>query len=375
MSERLRVGLIGCGAIAQIMHIPYLVDYDERFELRALADAHRPTLEAVAAHYHIAGQHVDWRDLVARDDLDAVVICHNGTHHASILAALDAGKHVFVEKPVTWNWREAEEVAARAAQTDRIVQVGYHKLYDPGFRYARAELQKMRDVGFGRITVLHPANELGLSPYRIRRGNGVISEGHVDPGDWQGQTRGQLEAFTGGALASLSDEVLGAKAGNPTLRLAFGIITISLIHQIYVMHAFLGAPERIISANAWRDGLSIHAQVAYPNELRVTLDWHFLSHLKDYREEYAFFGNHERVILQLPSPYFRNFPSPVIVQGGEGELAWEKRVIVSMEEAFKEELLAFHDNVRAGRQPEYGALADAVTHMCFIRDLTQALQT
>jgi len=60
--------------------------------------------------------------------------------------------------------------------------------------------------------------------------------------------------------------------------------------------------------------------------------------LKDYREEYLFVGAYDRVAMQLPSPYFKSFPSPVVVQGGEGELAWEKRITVSYEEAFKNEL-------------------------------------
>jgi predicted dehydrogenase len=374
MTQRLRVGVIGCGAIAQIMHLPYLADNDERFEVAALSDVHQPTLDAVGSHYHVANRFADWHDLMAREDIDAVVIAHGGSHRDTVMAALDAGKHVFCEKPLAWNRREVEEVAARAARSDRIVQVGYHKLYDSGFVYAKEQVEKMRDIGFGRITVLHPANELGLSPYRIRRGNGVVSEGHVDAGTWDSQVQGQLAGMAGGELAPLVDEALGARKANTTLRLGYGILTISLIHQVYTLHGFLGAPERVVNASLWRDGLSIHALVEYPNDLRVTLDWHFLSHLKDYREEYAFYGNHDRVIMQLPSPYFKNFPSPVIVQGYEGELAWEKRIVVNYEEAFQNELRAFYDNVQANRPPTYGSVTDAVQHSRFIQQLIDAVK-
>jgi predicted dehydrogenase len=372
MVGKLRVGLIGCGAIAQIMHIPYLVDYDEKFELVAISDIHQPTLDAVGEHYHVAKRFSNWRDLMARDDVDAVVICHNGSHRDTVMAALDAGKHVFVEKPLAWNLREVEEVAARAAKSDQVVQLGYHKLYDPGFVYAKEQVEKMRDLGFVRITVLHPANELGLSPHRIRRGDGVISEGHVDVGTWEGQRQGQLHAFAGNDLAPLVDEVLGTRKGHDSLRLGYGVMVSSLIHQVYTLYGFLGRPTRVLSAHVWRDGFSIHAMVEYPNDVRCTLDWHFLSHLKDYREEYAFYGNHDRVLMQLPSPYFKNFPSPVIVQGYEGELAWEKRIIVNYEEAFRNEMLAFYDNVQTKRQPLYGSLDDVVQHSRFIQQLINA---
>jgi hypothetical protein len=374
MGDILRVGVIGCGAIAQVMHIPYLVDEPEKFELVALSDVHQPTLDAVGDHYRIPARYTEWRDLLHRDDLDAVVICHNGSHFDSTMAVLEAGKHIFVEKPLAWNVRETEAIAARAAQSDKVLQLGYHKLYDPGFAVAKQQVDAMHDLGFARITVLHPANELGLSPFRIRRGNGVIQEGHVDPGLWDDQVKGQLAAFSGGALEAQVVEVLGARKDNAALRLAFGVMNSSLIHQVYTLFGFLGAPLRVVSTDIWRDGLSIHVQVEYPGDLRVTLDWHFLSHLKDYREEYAFFGNRERVMMQLPSPYFRNFPSPVIVQGGDGELSWEKKIVVSYEEAFRNELLAFHANVTQKRTPHLSSIHDAVLHARFIQQMTDAVR-
>lgn len=370
MTKRLRIGLIGCGAIAQIMHIPYLVDHDDKFDLVALADSYRPVLDAVGDRYHVKERYTDWRDFMGREDIEAVLICHSGSHRDSVIAALDANKHVFVEKPLAWNLRETREVVERASRSDRTIQVGYHKLYDPGFVYAKEQVQKMRDLGFVRITVLHPVNELGFSPYRLRRGNGEIVEGHVDPGTWDTQVRGQLNGLAGGDLALLVDEALGTRKNDSRLRLAYGMMTVSLIHQIYTMFGFLGEPLRVVRTEIWRQGESIHCVIEYPNEVRCTLDWHFLSHLKDYREEYAFFGNYDRVLLQLPSPYFRNFPSPVTVQGGEGELSWEKTITVSHDEAFQRELLAFYNNVVNNERP-MTTVNDALKHSEFIQQMIE----
>src|SRR5262245_25361631 len=134
MSEPLRIGVVGCGAIAQIMHIPHLVDY-EQFELVALADSNPAVLAAVGDRYKVARRYTDWREMMAADDIEAVALLHSGSHHDSTIAALDANKHVFVEKPLGWNVHEAESVAARAAKSDRVVELGYHKLYDPAFTY------------------------------------------------------------------------------------------------------------------------------------------------------------------------------------------------------------------------------------------------
>src|SRR5678815_2252986 len=135
MSEALRIGIVGCGAIAQIMHLPYMVD-DDHFKVISLADANNNILDAVGDRYGIARRYTDYRDLMADPEIEAVALLHSGSHHDSVIAALNAGKHVFVEKPLAWNVRAAEEVAACAAASDRTVQLGYHKLYDPGFIYA-----------------------------------------------------------------------------------------------------------------------------------------------------------------------------------------------------------------------------------------------
>lgn len=370
MSEPLRIGVIGCGAIAQIMHLPYMLD-DARFQVVALADANRSVLDAVGDRYQIERRYVDWRDLLAQPDIEAVALLHSGSHHDTLIAALDANKHVFCEKPLAWNVREAEEIAARAAQSDRIVQIGYHKLYDPAIPYVKTQLEQMHDLAFARITVLHPDNTLGLSPHRIRRANGVIEEGHRDVPAWEPFVQAQLDGTASGAVGRLVDEALGARKSEPRLRLGYGLLVQSIIHQIYTMYGLLGQPSRVVSLEIWREGMSLHGVIEYPNDLRCTLDYHYLPDLKDYREEYAFYGNHERVTLQFPSPYLRNFPSPVIVQGGEGELAWEKHVIVSYDEAFRREILSFYDNVRQHQVPAT-TITDAVQHLRFIQQLIDA---
>jgi predicted dehydrogenase len=139
-----------------------------------------------------------------------------------------------------------------------------------------------------------------------------------------------------------------------------------------MMFGFLGEPSRVVSAELWRDGLSLHAVIEYPSQVRCTLDWHNLPYLNDYREEYAFVGNHDRVFMHFPGPYYRNFPTPVVVQGGERELSWEKRITVSYEEAFRRELLAFYDNVRGGKKP-FTDITSALQHMRFIQRLTDAI--
>ena len=368
MSRPIGIGVIGAGTIAQISHIPYMLDDEQRFKLLAISDINESLLADVADHYHIDSRYTDYQELLDREDIEAVVICHSGSHHDSVLAALERGKYILVEKPLAWNLREAEEIVARVEQSDHIVQMGYHKLYDPAFAVARQQVEKIEDLGYVRIAVLHPAAEFGFSHLRIRRGGGQIQEGHREPGSWAEQLETHLRGLTGGALAPLVDEALGERKEDRQLRQFFGTLNVSLIHNIYMMFGFLGTPARVRSVELWRDTMSLQILVEYSPELCCCLEWHHLPYLKDYREEYSFYGNSSRVSLQFPAPYFLHSPSPIVVQGCDGELAWEKKILVSYDEAYRRELREFYKSVKDRGQP-LANVNEALKHTRFIQQV------
>src|SRR3989442_6705746 len=115
MSGPLRVGVVGCGGIAQMMHLPTLAERPDVFSMVALADLNRATLEAVGSRYSVGGLHLDFRELVSRADVDAVLLLASGSHEEPAVAALQAGKHLFVEKPLGFSLEETERIAAGAA--------------------------------------------------------------------------------------------------------------------------------------------------------------------------------------------------------------------------------------------------------------------
>jgi len=267
MSKPIGIGVIGAGTIAQISHIPYILDDEQRFELRGLADLNESLLSEVADHYHIDDRYTDPQALLDREDIEAVIICHSGSHRDSLLAALAKGKDILVEKPLAWNLREAEEIAARVKQSDCIVQMGYHKLYDPAFAVAKQQVERIEDLGYVRICVLHPVAEFGFSHLRLRRGGRVIQEGHQEPGSWTDQLDSFLQGQSGGALSPLVDEALGKRKDDRWLRQFFGTLNVSLIHNIYMMFGFLGTPARVRSVELWRDTMSLPILVEYNPDL------------------------------------------------------------------------------------------------------------
>ena len=119
--RRLRIGVIGAGMIAQVEHIPNLLHLAERFELAGVADPSAVVRAAIAARYGVRG-FATAAELMA-ESLDAVLVAVPDPLHATtVLAALEAGLHVFCEKPLCFTEAEGAAIAAARDRAGRVVQ-------------------------------------------------------------------------------------------------------------------------------------------------------------------------------------------------------------------------------------------------------------
>lgn len=135
-----RVGAIGVGMIGAD-HVRRLTTVLAGARVTAVSDVDAPRAAAVAAAAG-ARVHPTGADLVAADDVDAVLVASWGPAHAEhVLAALAAGKPVFCEKPLASTPADCERIlAAEAAWGRRLVQVGFMRRYDPAYRALKAVL-------------------------------------------------------------------------------------------------------------------------------------------------------------------------------------------------------------------------------------------
>src|SRR5437870_2342017 len=105
MAVRLRVGVIGCGLIAQVMHLHYLRELSDRFEIAAVCDVSDEVRAACAREYGVPEQVASWQEMLARP-LDAVFVLTSGSHAPIAIAAAKKGIHVMVEKPMCFSVAE-----------------------------------------------------------------------------------------------------------------------------------------------------------------------------------------------------------------------------------------------------------------------------
>jgi predicted dehydrogenase/threonine dehydrogenase-like Zn-dependent dehydrogenase len=124
-----RIGVIGAGGFASSVLIPAL---QRGGEIVAIANATGVSAKAAAQRTGAKLATTDVDELIASDDVDAVVIAtRHDTHADYAIRALRAGKHVFVEKPLALDEDELAAVEAAAAESDRVLMVGFNRRYAP----------------------------------------------------------------------------------------------------------------------------------------------------------------------------------------------------------------------------------------------------
>ncbi|HZG87717.1 Gfo/Idh/MocA family oxidoreductase [Paenibacillus sp.] len=126
--EKMKIGVIGAGSISDV-HLQSYANHPD-VEVYAISDLNEERAKAKAAQYGASKTFADYRELLALPEVDAVSVCTwNNTHAAIAAAALDAGKHVLVEKPLSKTVEEALLVEEAAKRSGKVLQVGFVRRY------------------------------------------------------------------------------------------------------------------------------------------------------------------------------------------------------------------------------------------------------
>jgi predicted dehydrogenase len=176
--SRVRVGVIGTGAISQIVHVPIFAERQD-VDLVAVSDADRHKAEALARRFGVPHVLED-QALIEHDAVEAVVICTpNHLHEKIAIAALEAGKHVFVERPLATTSAGAQRVVDVAQRAGRVLVVGMPHRFRPGVIALRSfvaggELGKIYAVQGTWMTRLMPASRHSWRYDRAQAGGGAL---------------------------------------------------------------------------------------------------------------------------------------------------------------------------------------------------------
>ncbi len=328
----LRIGVVGGGMVAQAEHLPHLNELQDRFAVAALAEPSRTVREAMCARFGIPAAHADWRSLVDGGGLDAVLIASPaGTHVEIVLAALEAGLHVFCEKPLAITLADIDRITVARDRAGKVVQVGYMKRHDPAVQRAAEEMPPSADdVRYISIVVNDPEWVPYFLPGDVVKGNDVPQD--VIDAARRAESEQVEEAVGRGdpeACFAFSDGYLG-----------------SLVHHVNIVNCFLERmghplPARVVDGAWWNGGRGLSGYAELENGARWDSAWIQLLDTREYRERIELYLDTSVRSLTFPSPWLRQSPT-VYERQDPDEFANSVRVYRSFEESFRRELVHFH---------------------------------
>lgn len=179
MSDTLRVGIIGAGAITQVAHLPVLRKL-KGIEVVAICDTDVAKARALADRFQVRDAFSDIEEILEYEQLDAVAICTpNHLHEPHVIAALSAGVHVLVERPLALSSAGVQRVLKQAEKRGRQLMVGMNHRYRTDVQIVRSfiqagELGKIESVR-GSWHVFRPSRaQLGWRQRREESGGGAL---------------------------------------------------------------------------------------------------------------------------------------------------------------------------------------------------------
>ncbi len=330
----IRLGIVGCGAVAQVQHLPNLATLRDEFRVQIVCDL-SPTLAATVAEQFHVPRHTNSIDELLAADIDAVLLCHTDPKTPAAIAAFNASKHVLIEKPVCFSRLEIEQILAAQRRAATVGMAAYMKIYDPAFEIAQQEAAQMSAIRYAQINHLHTNNSHHLEHFRLHRANDISAEAIE-----------QAQRNRATAIHQAIGEVPTA------VRNAFGHLAGSMIHDLYGLRTVLGVPEKVVSTEIWNDGWGINTVLAYASGARCSATWVELRDVRDFKETLEICGDESRVLLSYPTGFARGILSTVEVQSLDASgIPLRQYPAIEWESPFVRELKHFHACIAHGEKP------------------------
>lgn len=235
-----RLGIIGVGGYVKGMLLPHLKKLSDDFAVRALVTRSGGSAAAAARRFQAPVAASDHRTILDDPDIDAVLIgTRHATHARFALEALEAGKHVFIEKPMTTTVEDAAAIVEAADRAGLIVRVGFNRRFSP---YMRALREAIGESGVRIFLARVNIGPLGDDWSNTEEEGGrLLGEGvhFYDLANW----------FMGGEPLSIAAGMAGeANSTNPNASVVMGYADMSHANVLYTSLGHKGMGKEFFEA-------------------------------------------------------------------------------------------------------------------------------
>ena len=352
MTNPIKVGLIGLGEVAQLMHLPLLAD-DSRFSVAAISDVSPSLLDHVGNRYGVATRYLDADSLLANSTLDAVFILTPDHLHADLLAkAIQAGKHVFIEKPACLTADQLRPILDIPQRPGQVVFVGYMRRFSRPFLELKKRLPPLADIRHVRIRDI-----IREAPFFVAQTRNIFRPSDVPP---------ELIAEGRSRTQAMLRSVMGEDCPSDALR-GYQVLTGLSSHSFSAMRDLLGTPR----------GCSYAVQHKGETVMAVFDYGHFSALYEAVIDDVSRFDAGIEVLTQrqhfkmnYDTPYIRNLPTRLEITTSSDADTGTEIIGPVYEDPFRIELGAFHDSIATGR-PNRTTLADSLEDLILFRDVAR----
>ncbi len=336
--ERVRIGIVGAGGIAQVEHVPNLMRLKDHFEVAGVADPSRTARDFITSRYGIPG--FETLDALLGQKLDALLVASpDALHKEHVLAGLSAGLNVFCEKPLCYGTDDISDLTTARDRAGRVLQTGYMKRFDPSYQAALALMPGTAKT-LRHISV--EVNDPDAWPF-VRHHDWIKAE-DVPPSliaEAGAKQRAQVEKAAGRSLDALA------------YRGFTSAYCSAIVHDVNAVHGMLdalGIPDgEVVGAQLYAGGDGGHGSVRLLGGQALWTMTHLtVPQLPDYRERITLWFDDASLELEFPSPYLNHQPTRLTIKTGDGHRLNTHEVRAGYEEAFVEELKGFWSAIREG---------------------------
>ncbi|KAJ4297627.1 hypothetical protein N0V90_005520 [Kalmusia sp. IMI 367209] len=337
-SKIVNVGLIGCGEIAQVVHIPTLLFMRDWFRITYLCDVSSAALEHCSKG--IPNEHRTTPDpalLCASEEVDVVLVANSDEYHAAhAVLALKHDKHVLVEKPLALTKRDVLAVIEAEKSSKGSVMVGYMRRYAAPFEDAVKEIGGLDKILYARVRdIIGPnsafVNQSGTFPKKF---TDFAKEDSTDKDERAKEmVKTALETEAGGIAVTAESTLMW--------RIFGGLGS----HDLSVMREVLGMPEKVIGSSLgypfWNvlfryPGFTVSYESGIDNVPR------FDAHIEVY-------GTNKTVKVQYDTPYVKGLPITMHIAENVDGAYKETKMRKSFEDPYTREMKKLWELVAEGK--------------------------
>ena len=351
-----KLGLVGLGEVAQLMHLPVLFDMQDKFKVEAISDISESLLQYIAKRYSIPHVYKNPEDLVKSSEVDAVMILSPDTCHVSQAKfALKAGKHVFLEKPAALYPAELEDlIRVHAEHPDLIGMVGYVRRYSDLFIKLKELLEKdKKNITYVRSRVI--VNETGFYVDTTRpvfRPKDIPSEAKKL---MQEENLAHYRKALGKGMSDAQKNV-------------YSLLTGSGCHILSAVKELIGLPKSIKSAVSTKSGYHMVFTFDYGDFMCVFEEINDQT-VVQFDESIEIYQDDRRYHLRYDTPYIRNLAQVLEVVDSSKTSTQTHTYGPCYTDMFTRELEYFYDCIVNAREPKT-SFKDSLEDLKLYRDIS-----